>query len=430
MQPSSNILALTGISKAFAGVKALDRVNFDLRPGEVHALVGENGAGKSTLMKVLTGVYQRDAGQIAIEGRPVEIRDVHHARQLGVAIIFQELSQVPQLTVAQNIFLGEEPRRFLGVLNDRRMTARAADLLHTYQIHLDPSEQLSGLSVAERQLAEIAKAISLGARILIMDEPTSALTLGETENLFKIVNHLRQQGVGIIYISHRMNEIARLADRVTVLRDGKNVGTFDAAAISSDEIVRLMVGREVEAVDAATHQRDAWRRWATEEPALDVCGLSRKGVLSDITFSLRRGEILGLAGLVGSGRSEVARAIFGIDPIDQGEIRMGGKPVRIRNAGDAMAAGMALLPEDRRQQGLITRHTVEQNLMLPILPAYTRHGMVNGGACRRAAQKAIEHLQIRPSDPDLHRPVPQRRQSAEGRPGQVAGRKSAVVHYG
>ena len=394
------LLALKGVSKAFPGVQALDDVDFDLQRGEVHALVGENGAGKSTLMKILAGVYEKDAGQVILDGDPVEIRDVHHARQLGISIIFQELSQVPQLTVAQNIFLGEEPHGIFGVLNDSVMARRAAALLAEYEIGLDPTARLWSLSAAERQLAEIAKAVSLGSKILIMDEPTSALTIDETEKLFRLISVLRGSNVGIVYISHRMNEISRVADRITVLRDGKNVGMFGAQDVTIDEVVRLMVGRELETVDSAQRAYGTGRKITDKKPVLEVKGLSRAGVLHGVSFSVHPGEILGLAGLVGSGRSEVARAVFGIDRFDEGEILIDGHAVHIRHPGDAMAAGVALLPEDRRQQGLILRHTVERNLVLPVLDSLSWAGVVNRAACRRVTSEFIARLRIRPPDPE------------------------------
>jgi ribose transport system ATP-binding protein len=395
----SILLTLKGVSKAFPGVQALNNVDFDLRRGEVHALVGENGAGKSTLMKILAGVYEKDAGEIVLDGQPIEVRNVHHARQLGISIIFQELSQVPQLTVAQNIFLGDEPRGILGVLNERAMIQRAAALLEEYHIGLNPVALLGRLSAAERQLAEIAKAVSLGSKILIMDEPTSALTIDETDNLFRIITILQAREVGIVYISHRMNEISQVADRITVLRDGNNVGMFGVTEVTTDEVVRLMVGRELEAVNSAHRSPEAERISAGQAPALELRGLSRDGVLRDVSFTLKPGEILGLAGLVGSGRSEVARAIFGIDRFDAGEILIDGKDVLIRHPGDAMAAGVALLPEDRRQQGLFLQLTVERNVVLPILQDLSRAGVVNAPACRRTTVDFIERLNIRPPDP-------------------------------
>jgi ABC-type sugar transport system ATPase subunit len=399
LETDRTLLALRGVNKTFPGVKALDNVDFDLQQGEVHALVGENGAGKSTLMKILTGVYTMDTGQIFIDNQPVQVRDVHHARKFGISIIFQELSQVPQLTVAQNIFLGEEPRRAFGVLNERVMVRRAANLLEAYQIHLDPTSRVERLSTAERQLAEIAKAVSLGSRILIMDEPTSSLTLDETENLFRIVNTLRARSVGIIYISHRMDEISRLADRITILRDGQNVGTFAADEISIEQVVHLMVGRQLEAVKEE-HTLPSFFPAADQPPMLAVKGLTRDGKLNDITFSLKQGEILGLAGLMGSGRSELARALIGIDAIDTGEVCIDGQPVHIQSPGAALAAGIALLPEDRRLQGLVLRHTVEQNVTLPLLPHYSRNGIVNSRACRRVTLESMDQLRIRPRDPN------------------------------
>ena len=284
MKTDPLFLELKGISKDFPGVKALDNVDFDLRRGEVHALVGENGAGKSTLMKILTGVYQMDAGQILLDGQPIQIRNVHHARQLGISIIFQELSQIPQLTVAQNIFLGEEPRRAFGVIDERTIIRRVTALLDEYQLHLDPMAQLASLSAPERQLAEIAKALSLGAKILIMDEPTSSLTMDETANLFRIVNQMRDRQVGIIYISHRMDEVVHLADRITILRDGRNMGTFGAGEITIDEVVRLMVGRELQAVDRS-QEGSRFIPPPDEPPLLEVKGLRRANVLHDISFT-------------------------------------------------------------------------------------------------------------------------------------------------
>jgi len=392
------LLSLKGVSKAFPGVKALDNVDFDLRPGEVHALVGENGAGKSTLMKILAGVYHKDSGQIAFDGQLIEIRGVHHARQLGISIIFQELSQVPQLTVAQNIFLGTEVRGIFGILDEKSMIRRATALLETYQIHLNPTARLGRLSAAERQLAEIAKAVSLGSRILIMDEPTSSLTLDEAQNLFRIIDSLRAREVGIVYISHRMDEVAQIADRITILRDGRNVGMFGAKEITTDEVVRLMVGRELEAVDAMRRPTNV--EAAAQTPILEVRDLRRKGVLNGVSFRLMPGEILGIAGLVGSGRSETVRAIFGIDRFDSGEIFIHGHPVTLHSPMDAMSAGLALVPEDRRLQGLVLKHTVEQNMVLPMLPSYASAGIVSGAACRRATVDMINNLRIRPPDPD------------------------------
>jgi len=391
------VLFMKDISKTFSGVKALTNVNFDLRPGEIHALVGENGAGKSTLMKILTGVYEMDTGEIFLDGRRVQIRNVHEARSLGISIIFQELSQIPQLTVAQNIFLGKELQRAFGIVNERAMIRQTKTLLDAYQIRLNPTTPVAQLRTAERQLAEIAKALSLGSRIVIMDEPTSSLTLDEAENLFRMVKALSNQGVGIIYISHRMDEIGKLADRVTVLRDGKRVGTFEAKEISIDEIVRLMVGRDLLDVDRK-QVKPQFKLPEGQPPLLDVRGLSRAGVLHDISFSLKQGEILGLAGLIGSGRSEVARALIGIDPFDTGEIRINGQVLGVSSPGAALRAGMVLVPEDRHLQGLIMRHSVEQNIVLPLIRQNSRWGIVNARACRRIALEAVQQLRIVPPD--------------------------------
>jgi ABC-type sugar transport system ATPase subunit len=393
-----NLLSMKGVSKAFPGVQALTNVDFDLKCGEVHALVGENGAGKSTLMKILTGVYDMDAGNIFIDGHAAHMRNVHEARQLGIAIIFQELSQVLQLTVAQNIFLGREPRRAFGIVDERTIIWETRALLEEYQIRLDPTALVGKLRTAERQLAEIAKAVSVGARIMIMDEPTSSLTIDETENLFRIVSRLKARGVGIVYISHRMNEITKLADRITVLRDGKNVGTYGAREVSIGEVVRLMVGRELAIVDdQEPPSLDAQK--PDRAPVLEVKNLTRKRDLHDITFYLRSGEILGLAGLIGSGRSEIARALIGIDPIDSGEICIDGAVAHFPNPRLALASGMALVPEDRRFQGLVMHHSIEQNVVLSVLTKYSRWGIVDARACRRATLAAIDQLHIQPRDP-------------------------------
>jgi ribose transport system ATP-binding protein len=393
------LLTMSAVSKAFPGVQALSSADFDLRSGEVHALVGENGAGKSTLMKILSGVYTPDSGQIFINGQAVYMRNVYEARQLGIAIIFQELSQVLQLTVAQNIFLGREPRRAFGIVDEQSIMRETRALLEDYQIHLDPATPVGKLRTAERQLAEIAKAVSVGARIMIMDEPTSSLTIDETENLFRIVSRLKSSGVGIIYISHRMDEISKLADRITVLRDGKCVGTYGAAEVSITEVVRLMVGRELALVDGQEPPSFDVQE-PDRAPILAVKNLTRKRILHDITFSVRPGEILGLVGLIGSGRSEIARALIGVDPIDSGEIYLNGAVVHLPNPRLALAAGVALVPEDRRLQGLVMRHTIEQNVVLSMLTEYSRAGIVNSRACRRATLAAIDQLHIQPRDPD------------------------------
>lgn len=396
MQSPDQLLSLKNVRKTFPGVKALNGVSLDLKRGEVHALVGENGAGKSTLMKILVGVHTMDEGEIFINGQPVQIRSVHHARQLGISIIYQELSLIPQLTVAQNIFLNEEPQRIAGVLDERQTIRRTLSLLDEYQIGLNPNTPVSQLRIAERQLTEIIKAVSLGTNILVMDEPTSSLTFDEAENLFRIVNVLRDRGVGIIYISHRMDEIERLANRISILRDGQLVGTFQAGEISQQRVVSLMVGRELELADSK-HRASSVKRDTT--PALEVRGLSRKGILHDIALSIYPGEILGMAGLMGSGRSEIARALIGIDSIDKGEIRIYGEPAHIHNPAEALKMGIAMVPEDRHRFGLVMSHSVEDNLVLPLLPYKTRMGVLSRLRLREVANTSIKQMNIVPPNP-------------------------------
>ena len=352
------MLSLRDITKRFGGVTALNRVSFDLRAGEIHALLGENGAGKSTLIKVLGGIHRADEGTIHMNGGPVEVGTVAEADRLGVRIIHQELSLASNMTVAENIFLGREPHRF-GFVRHRAMAEAAGLLVENLGLLeiRDVRRPVSSLSVAHRQLVEIARALATSACILVLDEPTSALSEAETAALFKTLRRLRAQGVGIIYISHRLEEIMQLADRITVLRDGHTVGTRSIADVDQRELVRWMVGRDV--VDYF-HRPPR----AAGPVALEVSGL-RNDRVRDVSFQLREGEVLGIAGLVGSGRTELARALFGIDRIDGGKVAIAGIPVSIRRPGDALDAGMVLIPEDRQGQGLVMIQTVAFNLALP-----------------------------------------------------------------
>ncbi len=352
------LLSLRGVTKRFGGVTALAGVDFDLRAGEIHALLGENGAGKSTLIKILGGIHRADTGAVLIDGTAQSVRGVGDADRLGIRIIHQELSLASNLSVAENIYLGREPGRW-GML-DRRAMERAADNLIARlgmgEIR-NVRQTVSELSVASRQLVEIARALATQARILVLDEPTSSLSKSETESLFSTLNHLREQGVGIIYISHRLEEIMRLADRVTVLRDGHTVGTRGIGGVDQHELVRWMVGREIV---------DYFHRPETRpgEVALETRGLKNEKV-RDVSFELRHGEILGIAGLVGAGRTELARALFGIDKLRSGTILVDGKEVSIRKPHDALEAGVVLIPEDRQGQGLVMIQTIAFNLALP-----------------------------------------------------------------
>ncbi|HEY6102809.1 MAG TPA: sugar ABC transporter ATP-binding protein, partial [bacterium] len=352
---------MRGIRKAFPGVQALQDVRFEVRAGEVHALVGENGAGKSTLMRILGGVHQRDGGEILLRGRHVEIPSPTQARRLGISIIHQELNQVPGLSVAENIFLGREPRRPGGFIDWAAMHAQAHRLLEDLGLPIDPKRRLGSLTVAEQQLVEIAKALSVEAELVIMDEPTAALTVEETERLFRFIRDLRARGVAIVYITHRLEEIFSIADRVTVLRDGQYIGTYPIGALTMDELIRLMVGRQLT-------EKYPKEPVAAGAVVLEVRGLTARGQFSGIDFTLRRGEILGVAGLIGSGKTAVARAIFGALPLEAGEILLDGRPVAIHNPADAIALGIGLVTEDRKRLGLVLGMSVGANITLPVLP--------------------------------------------------------------
>lgn len=354
------LLEMNGISKSFPGVRALQDVQFEVRSGEVHALVGENGAGKSTLMRILGGIHQRDAGEVRVRGRPVEMPSPIHARQLGISFIHQELNQVPALSVAENIFLGREPRRGGGLVDWGEMYVRAQRLLTDLGLPIDPRRRVGRLTVAEQQLVEIAKALSVEAELVIMDEPTAALTTEETERLFGFIRDLRARAVGIVYITHRLEEVFRIADRVTVLRDGQYVGTYAITDLPMDELIRLMVGRHLT-------EKFPKESVSAGPPVLDVHGLTVRGVFEDVSFTVRAGEILGVAGLIGSGKTEVAHAIFGARPLDRGEIRLDGRPVVIRAPTEAIAHGIGLVTEDRKRLGLIGQMSVRGNITLPVV---------------------------------------------------------------
>ncbi len=390
------LLQMTGISKQFPGVQALQHVDLHVRAGECLALVGENGAGKSTLMKILSGVYAPDEGTIAIDGQVVTPSNPHHAQQLGVSIIYQEFNLFPNMSVEDNIFIGREPNR--GRMVDRgRMRALAQDYLRQVGVDLDPRIEVRNLSVAQQQMVEIAKALSYNARIVIMDEPTSALTDNEVRALFEIIKSLKERGLAVVFVSHRLEEIFEICDRITVLRDGRNAGELDTATSSPEEVVRMMVGREI----GDLYQKEA--STARDAVVLDVRGLSRQGtqqddarvVLDGIDLQVRAGEIVGLAGLVGSGRTEVARAIFGADPFDRGEILLEGQPVTIHSPADAIKRGIALAPEDRKLQALVLALAIRENISLPNLGRLTSFGFVRRREERALAGRYIEALSVR-----------------------------------
>lgn len=381
------LLELRGITKRFPGVLALDAVSLALHAGEVHMLMGENGAGKSTLMKVLCGAYTADSGQIFSDGRPVKVRDAADARALGVAVIFQEYSLVPHLSIAQNIFLGREPINRLGLIDQALMHRQARAILDRLSLDLDTRGEVHGLGVAQQQMVEIAKALSQDARVLVLDEPTAALSDRETEKLFEVIADLKRHGVAMAYISHRMNEVFRLGDRVTVIRDGKHIATLDAGAVTPDELVTMMVGRKV---DMSYHRGE---RPQAGPRLLELHNISSTNGIRDVTLNVRAGEIVGLSGLVGSGRTEVARAIFGADPLTGGRVTFDGQALR-SSPTHARQLGLGLIPESRKQQGLAMLRTVCDNLLLAglgrLFPSRIyQPGKAHEEACRRVQQLRI-----------------------------------------
>jgi len=383
------VLEMREIDKIFPGVHALKKVNFELRKGEVHALLGENGAGKSTLINVLGGVYPIDGGQILIDGQPVVIRQIKDAQQLGIAIIHQELVLVPHMTVAENIFMGREPRTKLGTVDKKKMFRDAQEAIDAVGLCCSATDLVCKLSVAQQQLVEIAKALSYNAKIVVMDEPTSSLMTREVDILFDTIRKLRAKGVSIIYISHRMSEFFEIADRITVMRDGEYVTTRDVEQTNTDELVFLMVGRKLENYYTRTYNKPG-------ETVLEVSGLSQKSTgLEDINFSLRKGEILGFSGLVGAGRSELMRCIVGIEKYDSGEIRLFGEPAGPMNTAQAQKKGLVMVPEDRKQQGLILLNSVGFNLTISVLESFIGLGVVNKCAENEIIERHIRALNIK-----------------------------------
>ncbi len=382
------MLEMRAISKAFPGVVALDEVGLSVSRGEIHALMGENGAGKSTLMKILAGVYQKDSGEIILKGVPVEIKNEFHALQLGIAMVHQELNNFPDMTVAENIFAGREPSVF-GLVNRRKMNAMAHKVLGDFRLTINPEKPMGELSISEMQLVEIARAVSCNADLLIMDEPTSAISSNDARFLFGILERLKEKGVSVIYISHKMDEVFRISDRITVLRDGKWISTHKADKITWGGLITSMVGRELKELFPQ-------RKTVTGEPVMQVDKLSRGKAFSDITFTLRQGEILGLAGLVGSGRTEILESIFGFKPADAGCICINGKQAEINSPFDAIECGIALVPEDRKLSGLNLQASVVFNISLPTLPKLAnRLGIINRKAETGTANDIIQKLHIK-----------------------------------
>ncbi|CAN5871224.1 sugar ABC transporter ATP-binding protein [soil metagenome] len=386
---SSRLLSLEGIHKHFGGVVAVDGVDFDLGPGEVHALVGENGAGKSTLMKVAVGFHQPDEGRVEVDGEPVAFRSTRDAEAAGIAIIPQELDQFPHLSVAENLAVGRaRPRRRWGGIDWDALAETARRQLGELGLDLDVTAPLGLLSAANRQVVAIARALAGDARVVVMDEPTAALSERETERLFAIITDLSSRGVGVVYISHRLEEVFRIADRITVLRDGHHVRTATTSELDTDELVRLMVGRPLgEQVPRSDR--------SVGDTALELRGLTRAGAFADIDLVLRRGEVLGLAGLIGAGRTEVAQAMFGVAPADSGDILLDGEAVSIRSPEEAMRRGIAYVPEERRSQGLVLPFSIRANISLSSLERLSRGGLINRRAERELAERSATALAIR-----------------------------------
>jgi len=388
---SETFLQMSHITKRFPGVLALSNVDFALRKGEVHALLGENGAGKSTLMKILSGVYQPDEGDIIFEGQSVSFANPLSAQSAGITIIHQEFNLFPQLTVEENIFIGREfCKNNRWRLDEKQQRQAAIDILQKLNLNISPETLVADLTVAQQQMVEIAKAISVNAKILIMDEPTAALTETEIDSLFQVTRLLKEQGTGIVYISHRLEELALIADRATVMRDGQFIATVDYDAVKISDLIAMMVGRDLGNIYPRRGPL------AQRKPVLEVSGLTRNGVLNNIDFTLYQGEILGFAGLMGAGRTELARAIFGADPIDGGTLKLNGKVTVIKDIPDAIQQGISYLTEDRKKEGLALGLSVERNIMLGNYPEYSdRYGNVDSKRCQKTSEEQVKALRIK-----------------------------------
>ena len=388
---SETFLQMSHITKRFPGVLALSNVDFALHKGEVHALLGENGAGKSTLMKILSGVYQPDEGEIIFEGQPVTFANPLSAQSAGITIIHQEFNLFPELTVEENIFIGREfCKNNRWRLDEKQQRQAAIDILQKLNLNIAPDTLVADLTVAQQQMVEIAKAISVNAKILIMDEPTAALTETEIDSLFQVTRLLKEQGTGIVYISHRLEELALIADRATVMRDGQFIATVDYDAVKISDLIAMMVGRDLGNIYPRREPL------AQRKPVLEVSGLTRNGVLNNIDFTLYQGEILGFAGLMGAGRTELARAIFDADPIDGGTLKLNGKVTVIKDIPDAIQQGISYLTEDRKKEGLALGLSVERNIMLGNYPEYSdRFGNVDSKRCQKTSEEQVKALRIK-----------------------------------
>jgi ribose transport system ATP-binding protein len=397
---SSTVLAIEHVSKRFGGVLALDDVSLELQPGEVHALVGENGAGKSTLIKVMTGVHQPDDGRIVFRGEPITFARPLDAQAAGISCIYQEVNLVPLMSVAANLFLGREPRDRLGLINHRRMELAAREMLAGYGVDVDVRRPLRQLGLGVQQMVAIARVIAERHRVVIMDEPSSSLEPREVERLLEVVRRLRADGVAVVYVSHRLEEVFEICDRVTVLRDGRRVHTGPIAEITRLELVARMLGRGVAEVARARTRFADHETEVAAAPVLRASGLTRSHVLRDVAVDIRPGQVVGLAGLLGSGRSETARAIVGVDPLDAGTVEVDGRPLANVSPGSAMAAGVALIPEDRKAEGIIPTLSVRDNIVVAALPRLSRLGFQSERRQDALVERLIARLGIKASGPE------------------------------
>jgi monosaccharide-transporting ATPase len=394
-----HVIDVRGAWKSFPGVRALRGVDFAVRPGEVHALIGENGAGKSTLIKVITGVYQVDEGDIRLDDKPVSFGSPLEAQDAGISTIYQEINLIPLMSVARNLFLNREPSRF-GVIDSARMKREAYDILKGYGVDVNPARQLRSLGLGAQQMVAIARAVQIDARVVIMDEPTSSLEAREVETLFRVIRRLRDQGIAIVYVSHRLDELYEICDRVTIMRDGETVHVDDMSAVDRLQLVALMLGRDLTDVRAhgatafsAHHDVDA-------EPVVRAEGLLRAHQLEGVSVDLRPGEVVGLGGLLGSGRSETARAIAGALPLDSGTVSVEGVPLKRRSTAAAIRAGVVMLPEDRKSDGIIPNLSVRENIVIAALPRISRAGLVDTGKQDEIVSFFMDRLKIKASSPE------------------------------
>ena len=381
-------IEMTGIMKSFGTNQVLDNAGFFLRDGEVHALMGENGAGKSTLMKILTGVYTRDGGIVKVNGQEVNYSNPQEAEAAGIVFIYQELNVMFDLTVEENLFMGKEITKGFGICDKKAMRAKAEEVLERMGVSIPVDTVMSDLSVGQQQMIEICKALLVDAKVIIMDEPTAALTQSETAALFEVIENLRKRGVSIVYISHRMEEIFELCDRITVLRDGQYIDTCEIKDITMDDVVKMMIGREI-------GERYPSRNHSVGKTVFEVKGLSRKGAFNDVSFTVGAGEVLGVSGLMGAGRTEIMQAVFGYLPADSGEILIDGQPVKIKNPMDAMKAGIGFITEDRKVEGLMLDKTIRENIALANLGTISGSGVISKAREKSLISRGIEEFKIR-----------------------------------